>query len=110
MATRVIMNAPIKAYPNINALDYVGVKVAQFSFSRLRGNATHININSYQTGADPVLGVEMASTGEVACFGKSRPEAFLKALLGTGFKLPKQNIVLSIGSFKVNPFSLFSHF
>ena len=88
MATRVIMNAPIKAYPNINAIDYVGVKVAQFSFSRLRG-------------ADPVLGVEMASTGEVACFGKTRAEAFLKALLGTGFKLPKQNIVISIGSYKV---------
>ena len=88
MATRVIMNEPIKAYPNVKALEYVGVKVAQFSFSRLRG-------------ADPVLGVEMASTGEVACFGTNRYEAFMKAILSTGFILPRKNILVSIGSYKV---------
>lgn len=68
--------------------DYVAVKVPQFSFTRL-------------SGADPVLGVEMASTGEVACFGKSKYEAYVKALLATGFILPKKkNILISIGSFK----------
>lgn len=66
-------------------LDYVGVKVSQFSFSRLKG-------------ADPVLGVEMASTGEVACFGQDMHEAFLKAMLSTGFKIPSKNILLSIGN------------
>jgi len=50
--------------------------------------------------ADPILGVEMASTGEVACFGKDKYEAYLKALLATAFSLPKKNILLSIGSFK----------
>ncbi len=48
------------------------------------------------------LGVEMASTGEVACFGEDRYEAYLKAMLSTGFKLPEKNILLSIGSFKVS--------
>jgi carbamoyl-phosphate synthase (ammonia) len=61
---------------------YVGCKAPMFSFTRLRG-------------ADPVLGVEMASTGEVACFGADKHEAFLKALLSTGFKIPKKNILLS---------------
>lgn len=60
----------------------------QFSFSRL-------------AGADVVLGVEMTSTGEVACFGENRYEAYLKAMLSTGFKIPKKNILLSIGSYKV---------
>ncbi|MCF7861359.1 carbamoyl-phosphate synthase large subunit [Candidatus Woesearchaeota archaeon] len=64
-------------------LDYVGVKAPQFSFSRLKG-------------VDPVLGVEMASTGEVACFGNSVEEAFLKSLISTGFTLPKKNILVSI--------------
>ena len=62
---------------------YVGVKAPMFSFTRLRGS-------------DPVLGVEMASTGEVACFGASKEEAFLKALLSTGFKMPKKNILVSV--------------
>lgn len=66
-------------------LDHVGVKAPQFSFSRLKG-------------ADPVLGVEMASTGEVACFGDDLHEAFLKAMLSTGFEIPKENILVSIGS------------
>lgn len=65
-------------------LNHVGVKTAQFSFSRLQG-------------ADPTLGVEMASTGEVACFGNTLNEAFLKAWLAAGNKLPQQNIFLSIG-------------
>lgn len=63
-------------------------QVPQFSFSRL-------------AGADVVLGVEMTSTGEVACFGENRCEAYLKAMLSTGFKIPKKNILLTIGSYKV---------
>jgi len=62
---------------------YVGCKAPMFSFQRL-------------AGADPSLGVEMASTGEVACFGPDRYDAFLKALMSTGMKLPKQNILVSI--------------
>lgn len=65
-------------------LPHVGVKAPQFSFSRLKG-------------ADPVLGVEMASTGEVACFGDDMYEAFLKAMISVGLRLPKKNILLSIG-------------
>lgn len=65
-------------------LDHVGVKAPQFSFSRLKG-------------ADPVSGVEMASTGEVACFGQDMYEAFLKAMISVGFKVPKKNVLLSIG-------------
>jgi carbamoyl-phosphate synthase large subunit len=65
-------------------LDYVAVKAAQFSFSRL-------------AGADPTLGVEMASTGEVGCFGNDLSEALLKALVATGFKLPKKGVLLSLG-------------
>ncbi|KAL1971941.1 hypothetical protein VTN31DRAFT_2029 [Thermomyces dupontii] len=88
MATKAMLGVPFEAYPPTNVpKDYVGVKVPQFSFSRL-------------SGADPVLGVEMASTGEVACFGRDRYEAYLKALISTGFRLPKKNILLSIGSFK----------
>ena len=62
---------------------YVGVKAPMFSFTRLGG-------------ADPILGVEMASTGEVACFGVDVHEAFLKAMLSTGFKLPEKSIALTI--------------
>ncbi len=65
-------------------LDYVGVKAPQFSFSRL-------------DGADPTLGVEMASTGEVACLGWDFEEAFLKALISVGFRLPINSILLSSG-------------
>lgn len=68
-------------------LDYVGVKAPQFSFSRLKG-------------ADPTLGVEMASTGEVGCIGEDLEEAFLKSIISTGFKVPKKNILLSTGPFK----------
>ncbi|KAI4138208.1 MAG: hypothetical protein LQ341_004773, partial [Variospora aurantia] len=88
MATKAIVGVPVQAYPAVSIpQDYVGVKVPQFSFTRL-------------SGADPVLGVEMASTGEVACFGRDKYEAYIKALVSTGFKLPRQNILLSIGSFK----------
>ena len=65
-------------------LDYVGVKAPMFSFSRL-------------VGADPMLGVEMASTGEVGCFGDDIDEALLHALLATGFRLPKKGVLLSLG-------------
>ncbi len=65
-------------------LDHVGVKAAQFSFSRLKG-------------ADPRLGVEMASTGEVACFGQNAEQALLTALIAVGFRLPKKTILLTIG-------------
>ncbi|HLC64693.1 MAG TPA: carbamoyl-phosphate synthase (glutamine-hydrolyzing) large subunit [Candidatus Nanoarchaeia archaeon] len=85
IATRAMVNAEV---PEINKsafeLDYVGVKSPQFSFSRLRG-------------ADPVLSVEMASTGEVACLGHDVREAFLKSIIATGMKLPKKNVLLSIG-------------
>src|SRR5271154_3476149 len=88
LATNAILDFPLQPYPPLTIRDnYVGVKVPQFSFSRL-------------SGADPVLGVEMASTGEVACFGHDKYEAYLKALISTGFHLPKLNILLSIGSFK----------
>lgn len=68
-------------------LDYVAVKFPQFSFPRLKG-------------ADPVLGVEMASTGEVACFGSDLESAFLKSYLAVGHKIPKKGILLSIGKMK----------
>ncbi|KAF9914761.1 hypothetical protein BX616_007609, partial [Lobosporangium transversale] len=89
MATNAMLGFPVEPYPEtpIPKTGYVGIKVPQFSFSRL-------------SGADPVLGVEMASTGEVACFGKDKYEAYIKAMVSTGFTLPKKNILLSIGSFK----------
>ncbi|KAH8764396.1 hypothetical protein F5883DRAFT_645917 [Diaporthe sp. PMI_573] len=88
MATKAIMDVPFEPYPVVERpADAVGVKVPQFSFSRL-------------SGADPVLGVEMASTGEVACFGVDKYEAYLKGLMSTGFKIPKNNILLSLGSYK----------
>ncbi|MFH1534265.1 MAG: carbamoyl-phosphate synthase large subunit [Nitrospirota bacterium] len=65
-------------------LDHVGVKAPQFSFPRLKG-------------ADPVSGVEMASTGEVACFGDDLYEAFLKSMISVGFELPKKGILFSVG-------------
>jgi carbamoyl-phosphate synthase/aspartate carbamoyltransferase len=88
MATKAMAGLPLQEYPPVNIpAEYVGVKVPQFSFSRL-------------SGADPVLGVEMASTGEVACFGRTKYEAYIKGLIATGFRLPNKNILLSIGSFK----------
>jgi len=85
LATKVIMG---KRVPRIDRssfdLDYVGVKAPQFSFTRLKGS-------------DPVLGVEMASTGEVACLGDDFNEAFLKSLISVGLNLPKKTILLSTG-------------
>ncbi|KAM9981559.1 hypothetical protein ACTFIY_003861 [Dictyostelium cf. discoideum] len=86
LATKIIIKHQYDL-PVVNPINYVGVKVPQFSFIRLKG-------------ADPVLGVEMASTGEVACFGNTREEAYVKGLISTGFKAPEKNVLLSIGSFK----------
>ncbi|KAF2070217.1 hypothetical protein CYY_008463 [Polysphondylium violaceum] len=86
VATKIIIRQPY-TLPALEQINYVGVKVPQFSFIRLKG-------------ADPVLGVEMASTGEVACFGNTREEAYIKGLISTGFKTPEQNVLLSIGPFK----------
>ncbi|KAG9807938.1 bifunctional carbamoylphosphate synthetase/aspartate transcarbamylase, partial [Aureobasidium melanogenum] len=77
LATKAMTGLPLQEYPPVTMpADYIGVKVPQFSFSRL-------------SGADPVTGVEMASTGEVACFGRTKYEAYMKALVATGFRLPK---------------------
>jgi carbamoyl-phosphate synthase large subunit len=65
-------------------IDHIGVKASQFSFSRL-------------SKADPVLGVDMASTGEVGCIGDDYYEAILKAMLSVGYKIPKKNILISSG-------------
>ena len=83
-AMRRMLDAPGKKYVNAIDLDYVGVKAPMFSFSRL-------------TGADPLLGVEMASTGEVGCLGTDLNEALLHALLATGFRFPKNGVLLSLG-------------
>lgn len=89
MATRVIIGEKVEPVDVLHGCGKVGVKVPQFSFSRL-------------AGADFMLGVEMASTGEVACFGDNRYEAYIKAMMSTGFSIPQKSILLSIGSFKVN--------
>ncbi|MDP7454841.1 MAG: carbamoyl-phosphate synthase large subunit, partial [Candidatus Peribacteraceae bacterium] len=95
LATKALLGkAPLdKRYQTVD-LDHVGVKAAQFSFSRLKG-------------ADPRLGVEMASTGEVACFGNDVEEALMTALIAVGFKIPRKNILLTIGNVedKVDMFS-----
>jgi carbamoyl-phosphate synthase large subunit len=85
MATRAMLDEPVQAAP-ASAIDipWVGVKAAQFSFSRLHG-------------ADPVAGVEMASTGEVGCIGSDLDDAFLKALLSVGYRIPKKKVLLSTG-------------
>jgi carbamoyl-phosphate synthase/aspartate carbamoyltransferase len=84
-ATRAMIGLPVKAMTlDLQAIDYVCIKAPMFSFTRLEG-------------ADPALRVEMASTGEVASFGDDRYEAFLKALLSTGFKMPRRNILISAG-------------
>lgn len=88
LATKVMLGIPVEK-PNKNAfdLDYVGIKASQFSFSRLQG-------------ADPVLGVDMSSTGEVGCLGENTSEALLKSMLSVGYKIPKKNILLSTGGAK----------
>lgn len=88
LATKIIMGMKMpKIDKSCFELDYVGVKAPQFSYTRIQG-------------ADPVLSVEMASTGEVACIGDSFEEAFLKALLCVGFGFPEKNILLSLGPFE----------
>ncbi len=84
-ATRIIMGKKVPVLTNSAFdLDYVGVKAPQFSFSRLKGS-------------DPILGVEMASTGEVGCLGDDFNEAFLKSFISVGFKIPRKTILLSTG-------------
>jgi carbamoyl-phosphate synthase large subunit len=84
LAIKAMTGRPIKNNKSTLDLNYVGVKAPQFSFSRLKG-------------ADPTLGVEMASTGEVASLGEDVYETFLKSIIAAGFVLPKKNILLSIG-------------
>lgn len=85
LATQALLGrAPTDVQYQTMDLDHVGVKAAQFSFSRLKG-------------ADPRLGVEMVSTGEVACFGRTAEEALLLSLFAVGFRLPQKNILLTIG-------------
>ena len=88
LATKVMMGLPVEK-PNKNEfdLDYVGIKASQFSFSRLQK-------------ADPVLGVDMASTGEVGCIGDDTYEAVLKSMLSVGYSIPEKNILLSTGTAK----------
>ncbi len=88
LATKVMLGIPVEK-PNKSAfdLDYVGIKASQFSFSRLQG-------------ADPVLGVDMSSTGEVGCIGNDTSEAILKSMLSVGYKMPKKSVLLSTGSAK----------
>lgn len=88
LATRVMMGLPVeKPSKNEFDLDYVGIKASQFSFSRLQK-------------ADPVLGVDMASTGEVGCIGDDTSEAVLKSMLSVGYRIPEKNILLSTGGAK----------
>ena len=88
LATRVMMGLPVeRPAKNEFDLDYVGIKASQFSFSRLQK-------------ADPVLGVDMASTGEVGCIGDDTSEAVLKSMLSVGYRIPEKNILLSTGGAK----------
>ena len=88
LATKVMLGMKVEK-PSKNAfdLDYVGIKASQFSFSRLQG-------------ADPVLGVDMASTGEVGCLGDNSSEALLKSMLSVGHKIPQRGVLLSTGEAK----------
>jgi len=84
-ATKIIMNKYVSEIDRSSFdLDFVGVKAPQFSFTRLKGS-------------DPILGVEMASTGEVACLGDNFNEAYLKSFISVGLRIPKKNILLSTG-------------
>jgi carbamoyl-phosphate synthase large subunit len=86
IATRLILGEKVaKIDKSSFDLDYVGVKASQFSFTRLKGS-------------DPVTGVEMSSTGEVACLGDDFNEAFLKSALSTGQKIPQKAVLLSTGT------------
>ncbi|MCX6223284.1 MAG: carbamoyl-phosphate synthase (glutamine-hydrolyzing) large subunit [Bacteroidia bacterium] len=88
LATKVMLGKPVeKPEKSIFDLDYIGVKASQFSFSRLQK-------------ADPVLGVDMSSTGEVGCIGEDYYDAILKSMLSVGYQIPKKNILLSTGPIK----------
>ena len=85
LATKIMLGIPVeKPDKNLFDLDYVGIKASQFSFNRLQK-------------ADPVLGVDMASTGEVGCLGDDTNCAILKAMLSVGQRIPERNILLSTG-------------
>lgn len=88
IATRIMLGLPVeKPSKSLFDLDYVGVKASQFSFNRLQK-------------ADPVLGVDMASTGEVGCIGENANSALLKSLLSVGLRIPKKSVILSTGAGK----------
>ena len=88
LATKVMLGLPVeKPKKNLFDLDYVGIKASQFSFNRLQK-------------ADPVLGVDMSSTGEVGCLGDDTNQALLKSMLSVGHRIPKKNIMLSTGGAK----------
>lgn len=85
LATKVMLDIPVeKLHTSSFELDYIGIKAPQFSFSRLKK-------------ADPVLGVDMASTGEVGCIGDNFYETILKSMLSVGYRIPERNILLSTG-------------
>ena len=88
LATKVMLGLPVeRPSKNLFDLDYVGIKASQFSFNRLQK-------------ADPVLGVDMASTGEVGCIGDNTDTALLKAMLSVGHRIPKKTVLLSTGGAK----------
>ena len=88
LATKVMLGLPVeKPEKNLFDLDYVGIKASQFSFNRLQK-------------ADPVLGVDMSSTGEVGCLGDDTSTALLKSMLSVGHRIPEKNILLSTGGAK----------
>src|SRR5690554_1016929 len=85
IATRVMLGLPVeKLHKSLFELDYVGIKAPQFSFARLQQ-------------ADPVLGVDMASTGEVGCIGENYYDAVLQAMLSVGYRIPKKSVLISSG-------------
>ena len=88
LATKIMLSVPVeKPNKNLFDLDYVGIKASQFSFNRLQK-------------ADPVLGVDMSSTGEVGCLGDDSATALLKSMLSVGQRIPKKTILLSTGGAK----------
>ena len=88
LATKIMLGAPVeKPSKNLFDLDYVGIKASQFSFNRLQK-------------ADPVLGVDMSSTGEVGCLGDDTSTALLKSMLSVGLRIPKKTVLLSTGGAK----------
>ena len=88
LATQVMLGKKVeKPHKTLFDIDYVGIKASQFSFSRLQK-------------ADPVLGVDMVSTGEVGCLGNDTNDAILKSMLSVGYKIPQQSILLSTGTAK----------